>query len=121
MVMQGKPLVVMSLEGLSQLLTIMCSKGVDQLCHFLSSLDDVMRDSDQQAIIHHCIRHFQVCCSVGNILRIVVDHNVICTDQNCYHIHAMFQGMQLKPLIQSRYGFLSEKRNIYLANYVLEN
>ncbi|XP_065883264.1 Fanconi anemia group I protein-like isoform X2 [Dysidea avara] len=56
---KGKPLVVMSLEGLSQLLTVMCSKGVDQLCHFLSSLDDVMRDSDQQAIIHHYIRHFQ--------------------------------------------------------------
>ena len=74
----------MSLEGLSQLLTVMCSKGVDQLCHFLSSLDDVMRDSDQQAIIHHYIRHFQVCC--------LVDESGIISVSVITNLHAKIVG-----------------------------
>ena len=50
----------MSVEGLHKLIMIMCSRGVDQLCHFLSMLDDVVKDSNEQETIHHFIRHFQV-------------------------------------------------------------
>ena len=56
---------VMSVEGLHKLIMIMCSRGVDRLCHFLSTLDDVVKDGSEQEIIHHFIRHFQVSVKQG--------------------------------------------------------
>ena len=55
------------MEGLHKLVTIMCSRGVDKLCHLLSTLDEVVKDNSEQEIIHHFIRHFQASLYGGKL------------------------------------------------------
>ena len=75
----------MSVEGLHKLIMIMCSRGVEQLCSFLSTVEDGVKDSNEQEIIHHFIRHFHVTLRYQSL-------EVLKWCQNIIILHFEFKG-----------------------------